>query len=130
MVSVTQPEQARVGVQEGAYLQLDDVVALERVLPGGEIVKVYGVVSQVRARHIGVRFDSDVFLVAAGPALIPVRSWPTFTSINTSSLVGIPAQPAARPASPSGWSHRTLNFVAGYLSTSARTRPTFGPTMG
>src|SRR5689334_16313374 len=44
-----------VGVQEGAYLQLDDAVALERVLPGGEIVKVYGVVSQVRARHIGVR---------------------------------------------------------------------------
>ena len=55
-----------VGVQEGAYLQLDDVVALERVLPGGEIVKVYGVVSQVRARHIGVRFDSDVFLVEDG----------------------------------------------------------------
>ncbi|MEY2571516.1 MAG: hypothetical protein QOE63_1866, partial [Acidimicrobiaceae bacterium] len=55
-----------VGVQAGAYLQLDDVVALERVLPDGEIVKVYGIVSQVRARHDGVRFDSDVFLVADG----------------------------------------------------------------
>jgi hypothetical protein len=55
-----------VGVQEGAYLQLDDVVALERTLPDGRSVKVYGVVSQVRARHDGVRFDSDVFLVADG----------------------------------------------------------------
>jgi DNA helicase HerA-like ATPase len=55
-----------VGVGDGAYLQLDDVVALQRVLPDGEIVKVYGVVSQVRARHDGVRFDSDVFLVADG----------------------------------------------------------------
>jgi DNA helicase HerA-like ATPase len=55
-----------VGVQEGSYLQLDDVVALQRVLPGGEVVRIYGVVSQVRARHDGVRFDSDVFLVADG----------------------------------------------------------------
>ena len=55
-----------VGVQEGAYLQLDDVVALERGLPDGQVVKVYGIVSQVRARHDGVRFDSDVFLVADG----------------------------------------------------------------
>src|SRR5581483_1292926 len=55
-----------VGVQQGAYLQLDDVVALDRVLPDGEIVRVYGVVSQVRARHDGLRFDSDVFLVADG----------------------------------------------------------------
>src|SRR5204863_1810073 len=51
-----------VGVSPHAFLQLDDVVALQRVLPDGEIVKVYGVVSQVRARHDGVRFDSDVFL--------------------------------------------------------------------
>ncbi|MGH9137872.1 MAG: ATP-binding protein, partial [Acidimicrobiales bacterium] len=55
-----------VGVGEGAYLQLDDVVALERTLPGGEKVQVYGVVSQVRARHEGARFDSDVFLITDG----------------------------------------------------------------
>jgi uncharacterized protein len=55
-----------VGVQDDAYLQLDDVVALERTLPDGELVRMYGVVSQVRARHDGVRFDSDVFLVADG----------------------------------------------------------------
>lgn len=55
-----------VGVGEGAYLQLDDVVALERSLPGGEQVRIYGVVSQVRARHEGARFDSDVFLIEQG----------------------------------------------------------------
>src|SRR4051812_26129444 len=55
-----------VGVSPDAFLQLDDVVPLQGVLPAGEIVKVYGVVSQVRARHDGVRFDSDVFLVADG----------------------------------------------------------------
>lgn len=56
-----------VGVGPGSYLQLDDVVALERELPGhAEPVRIYGVVSQVRARHEGARFDSDVFLIADG----------------------------------------------------------------
>jgi DNA helicase HerA-like ATPase len=55
-----------VGVHPQRWLQLDDVVALERVLPDGQVVRVFGVVSQVRARHDGVRFDSDVFLVASG----------------------------------------------------------------
>jgi DNA helicase HerA-like ATPase len=55
-----------VAVGPGAYLQLDDVVALERTLPNGEVVRMYGMVSQVRARHEGARFDSDVFLVADG----------------------------------------------------------------
>ena len=55
-----------VGVQDGAYLQLDDVVALERRLPDGSLVKLYGVVSRVRARHVGARFDTDVFLIEDG----------------------------------------------------------------
>lgn len=55
-----------VGVEPGSFLQLDDVVAVERELPDGQVVHMYGVVSQVRARHDGVRFDSDVFLVADG----------------------------------------------------------------
>ncbi len=55
-----------VGVAPGRYLQLDDVVALDRVLPSGDPVAIYGVVSQVRARHEGARFDSDVFLIADG----------------------------------------------------------------
>src|SRR5689334_10304241 len=55
-----------VGIDPDHYLQLDDVVALERALPDGEVVKIFGMVSQVRARHEGARFDSDVFLIADG----------------------------------------------------------------
>jgi len=55
-----------VAVGPGQHLQLDDVVALERVLPTGEIVRIFGIVGQVRARHEGARFQSDVFLIADG----------------------------------------------------------------
>ena len=55
-----------VAVAPGQFLQLDDVVALERTPPGREQVRMFGVVGQVRARHEGARFDSDVFLIADG----------------------------------------------------------------
>ena len=46
------------------YLQLDDVVVCERTVPGrDEPMRLSGVVTQVRARHEGARFDSDVFLI-------------------------------------------------------------------
>ena len=48
------------------YLQLDDVVVTERAVPGREPVTLSGVVSQVRARHEGAHFDSDVFLIQEG----------------------------------------------------------------
>jgi len=55
-----------VGIGPEAFLQLDDVVALERDLPDGRTVKIYGMVSQVRARHEGASLDSDVFLIEDG----------------------------------------------------------------
>ncbi|MXY77529.1 MAG: ATP-binding protein [Acidimicrobiia bacterium] len=55
-----------VAVANGQHLQLDDIVALDRSLPTGEVVSIYGIVGQVRARHEGARFDSDVFLIADG----------------------------------------------------------------
>jgi DNA helicase HerA-like ATPase len=55
-----------VAIAEGQFLQLDDVVALERQLPDGRQVRIYGIVVQVRARHEGARFDSDVFLIQDG----------------------------------------------------------------
>src|SRR4051794_5384905 len=56
-----------VAVAPGGVLQLDDVVCLERPPPGRpDPVRIFGVVSQVRARHEGARFDSDVFLIAEG----------------------------------------------------------------
>jgi len=71
-----------VAVGLGAHLQLDDVVALDRILPTGAMVSIYGIVGQVRARHEGARFDSDVFLIADGvlpaevseAAMVGVRS--------------------------------------------------------
>ncbi|HKX75385.1 MAG TPA: ATP-binding protein [Acidimicrobiia bacterium] len=60
-----------VGVDPERFLQLDDVVATERQLPGGNLVRIYGTVAQVRARHEGARFDSDVFLIERG--LLPAE---------------------------------------------------------
>jgi DNA helicase HerA-like ATPase len=55
-----------VAVAPDQFVQLDDVVALERTPPGRSPVRIYGVVNQVRARHEGARFDSDVFLIEDG----------------------------------------------------------------
>jgi DNA helicase HerA-like ATPase len=60
------PLEFSVAVGPGRFLQLDDVVALERALPDEETVRIYGVVSQIRARHEGAHFDSDVFLIEDG----------------------------------------------------------------
>ena len=55
-----------VGVAEGQYVQLDDVVVVETPLPDGRVIRLFGVVDVVRARHEGVKFDSDVFLIEEG----------------------------------------------------------------
>ncbi len=55
-----------VAIANGQHLQLDDIVAVDRVVPTGDTISIYGIVGQVRARHEGARFDSDVFLIADG----------------------------------------------------------------
>ena len=82
-----------VGVAEGEYLQLDDVVALERVLPTGELVKMYGMVGQVIARHEGARFDSDVFLIEAGILPAQVTEAAQVTSTRFEPEVFVPPSP-------------------------------------
>jgi DNA helicase HerA-like ATPase len=82
-----------VGVSEGRYLQLDDVVALERALPDGEIVKVYGMVSQVRARHEGARFDSDVFLIEGGLLPAEVSEAAQVTATRFEPEIFVPPRP-------------------------------------
>ena len=47
-------------------VQLDDVVAVERELPDGGKVAIYGVVDTVIARHEGAKLESDVFLADEG----------------------------------------------------------------
>ena len=56
-----------VAVAPGQHLQLDDVVAARpRSCRPARRSSIYGIVGQVRARHEGARFDSDVFLIADG----------------------------------------------------------------
>ena len=60
------PLQFSVALAPDAYLQLDDVVVTVRPVPGFGPVATSGVVTQVRARHEGASFGSDVFLIAEG----------------------------------------------------------------
>ncbi len=55
-----------VALDPDAQLQLDDVVAVDRWLPNGEMVTLYGIVGQMRARHEGANQDTDVFLIVKG----------------------------------------------------------------
>jgi DNA helicase HerA-like ATPase len=82
-----------VGVAEKEYLQLDDVVALERVLPTGEVVRMYGTVGQVVARHEGARFDSDVFLIEDGILPAEVSEAAQVTATRFEPEVFVPPRP-------------------------------------
>src|SRR6266571_5701799 len=55
-----------VGIAPHAYLQLDDAVIVTTEVPGRGPIRVSGIVQQVRARHEGASFDSDVFLIDRG----------------------------------------------------------------
>jgi DNA helicase HerA-like ATPase len=65
------PLQFAVALDEAGYLQLDDVVVTLRQMPGIGPVLTSGVVTQVRARHEGASFGSDVFLISDG--VLPAR---------------------------------------------------------
>ncbi len=54
-----------VGVGEGRFLQLDDLVTVEAVVDG-TAVRFYGIVDLVRKRYEGAQFDSDAFRASAG----------------------------------------------------------------
>jgi hypothetical protein len=82
-----------VGVAEGEFLQLDDVVALERLLPTGELVMMYGTVGQVVARHEGARFDSDVFLIEEGVLPAEVTETAQVTATRFEPEVFVPPRP-------------------------------------
>jgi DNA helicase HerA-like ATPase len=59
-----------VGVSSDQYLQLDDAVIVDSEVPGRGRLRVAGIVQDVRARHEGATFDTDVFLVDRG--VLPV----------------------------------------------------------
>ena len=66
------PLQFAVALDETSYLQLDDVVVTQRLLPGIGTVVTSGIVTQVRARHEGASYGSDVFLISDG--VLPART--------------------------------------------------------
>ena len=59
-----------VAVFPDAYLQLDDAVVVDTDVPGRGPLRIAGIVQDVRARHEGASFDTDVFLVDRG--VLPV----------------------------------------------------------
>ncbi len=65
------PLQFAVALDDASYLQLDDVVVTLRQIPGVGPVLTSGIVTQVRARHEGASFGSDVFLISDG--VLPAR---------------------------------------------------------
>jgi DNA helicase HerA-like ATPase len=66
------PLEFAVALDESSYLQLDDVVVTQRLLPGVGAVLTSGIVTQVRARHEGASYGSDVFLISEG--VLPART--------------------------------------------------------
>ena len=69
---LARPLDFSVFVAPGRYLQLDDVVHVQTILPSGEIIDIYGVVDEVIAKHEGVQLTSDVALVREG--ILPASS--------------------------------------------------------
>jgi len=61
-----------VAVSPRAYLQLDDAVVVDTEVPGRGPLRICGIVQEVRARHEGASFDTDVFLVDRG--VLPVET--------------------------------------------------------
>lgn len=67
-----QPLDYWIAVPSDRLVQLDDVVAVERALPDGGKVVIYGVVDMVVARHEGAKLESDVFLSQQG--ILPLNT--------------------------------------------------------
>jgi len=89
------PLQFWVAVTPGSYLQLDDVVVTHRQVPGRESVAISGVVTQVRARHEGAEFESDVFAISDGTLPAHVQEAAEITTTRVEPEVYVPPMPGA-----------------------------------
>ncbi|MFC4637445.1 ATP-binding protein [Deinococcus hohokamensis] len=80
-------------VKAGASVGLDDLVVVETRKPDGAAVRFYGLVDQVRKRHEGVAFESDVEDVVAGvlPASVSYAARVLVTRVDPEHF--IPPQP-------------------------------------
>src|SRR5205823_13480163 len=66
------PLSSWVAAASQAYPQLDDAVVVDTEVPGRGPLRIAGIVQEVRARHEGASFDTDVFLVDRG--VLPVET--------------------------------------------------------
>ena len=90
-----------VAIADDSFLQLDDVVALERTLPDGRRVELFGMVEQVRARHEGAQYDSDVFLIEEGVLPAQVSRAAKVATTRVEPEVFVPPKSAEAPSSSS-----------------------------
>src|SRR3954452_19411922 len=93
------PLQFTVALAPEQYLQLDDVVVTHRMVPGVGPVTTAGIVTEVRARHEGATFGSDVFLIRDGvlPAQVQEIAEVTTTRVEPECYVPpVPRAPAKR----------------------------------
>lgn len=84
-----------VAIADDQFLQLDDVVATDRTLPDGQTVEMFGMVEQVRARHEGAQFDSDVFLIEDGVLPAQVSRAAKIMTTRVEPEVFVPPLPGA-----------------------------------
>lgn len=76
-----------------AYLQLDDVVVTVRQVPGVGPVMTAGIVTQVKARHEGASFSSDVFLISDGVLPAQVQEVAEVTTTRVEPECYVPPRP-------------------------------------
>ncbi len=118
-----------VALEPDAYLQLDDVVVTVRPVPGFGPVMTCGIVTEVRARHEGANFGSDVFLIADGvlPAQVQEIAEITTTRVEPECYVprgrerspaGPPAPNAPRRSTSTRWNARSRSASGATASRS------------
>jgi hypothetical protein len=87
------PLQFAVALDEASYLQLDDVVVTLRQIPGIGPILTSGIVTQVRARHEGASFGSDVFLISDGVLPARIQEIAEVSTTRVEPEVYVPPQP-------------------------------------
>lgn len=84
-----------VALYPDSYLQLDDVVATSRDVPGRGTVMTSGIVTDVRSQHEGATFGSDVFLVSEGVLPARVQEIAEVTTTRVEPELYVPPRPGA-----------------------------------
>lgn len=89
------PLEFHVAINPESYLQLDDVVVTVREVPGRGQVLTSGIVTDVRSRHEGASFGSDVFLIAEGVLPARVQEIAAVTTTRVDPEFYVPPRPGS-----------------------------------